>query len=139
MKNLLSILVILVASISFAQDTTRIKLEDPEVKESRPILTFDPINPEYPGGYSALSKFIKSEMKYPQQAIDEKEEGKVFVEFKVTKTGKITDVKVVRGVSNVLDAEALRIVSKMPDWKPGIQNGEKVNCYFTIPINFILP
>ena len=92
--------------------------------------------PEYPGGYAAMSKFIQDKIQYPPIALELGDEGKVFVEFQVSKSGKISHAKVVRGVSDELDAEALRVVKKVPNWKPGKQRGKSVACFFTIPINF---
>ena len=64
--------------------------------------------------------------------------GKVEVSFLISKTGKVTDVKVVKSAHPILDAEAVRLISSMPDWKPASQNGAPVNMRVTKPISFIL-
>lgn len=94
--------------------------------------------PEFPGGESALMKYLSTSIKYPRIATENGVQGKVFVQFVVDKNGSISNVKVVRGVDSALDAEALRVVKSMPKWIPGKQNGETVRVSYTIPINFVL-
>jgi TonB family protein len=77
-------------------------------------------------------------LKYPAEAIRDGIQGKVMVDFVIGKDGKVTDVRVVKGVSEELDAEALRIVSASPKWKPGRMNGNKVRTSLTIPVEFKL-
>jgi protein TonB len=95
--------------------------------------------PEYPGGMSAMMTFISDNIKYPEDAKNAQVEGRVLCTFVIDKSGKVTDVKVVEssGVQS-LDDEAVRVVSLMPDWKPGKDKGELVNVMFTIPIKFSL-
>ena len=94
--------------------------------------------PEFPGGDLALMKFIKENVRYPAEAKEYNITGKVYVSFIVDKQGNVTDVKIVRGADKNLDAEALRVVSSLPRYKPGKQRGEPVRVMFTIPINFNL-
>lgn len=95
--------------------------------------------PEFPGGASALMEFIGSRVKYPKALVKEKAEGKVFVQFVISKTGEVTDVSVARGSSyDEMDKEAMRIVEKMPTWKPGIKDGLAVDTKMTLPIQFKL-
>lgn len=94
--------------------------------------------PEFPGGESALIKYLSTAIKYPRIATENGVQGKVFVQFVVDKDGGISNAKVVRGVDSALDAEALRVVKSMPKWIPGKQNGETVRVSYTIPINFVL-
>lgn len=77
-------------------------------------------------------------MRYPQQAIDAKAQGKVFLSFVVEKDGHISDIVVERGVGHGLDEEAVRVLKSAPAWKPGIQNGHPVRVKFTMPITFQL-
>jgi len=93
---------------------------------------------EFPGGDLELRKFIAINVKYPKEAREKGIEGKVYVQFVVNKEGKVEDSKVVRSVDPVLDAEAIRVMNLLPDWKPAENNGEKVNVHFTVPINFKL-
>jgi protein TonB len=65
-------------------------------------------------------------------------EGKVFVEFIVDKDGKLTNIKVVRGIGGGCDEEAIRVISRMPNWKPGKQRGMPVKVRMIIPIHFVL-
>ena len=94
--------------------------------------------PEYPGGESALRKYLSSNVKYPQIATENGVQGKVYVNFVVDKNGGISNVKVVRGVDSSLDQEAVRVIKMMPKWIPGKQNGETVRVSYTVPINFVL-
>ena len=96
------------------------------------------IMPEFPGGTEALLSFIKDNLEYPQKAIDEQTEGRVIVQFVIDKTGKVSSPEVIRGVTSELDQAALDIVSALPDWKPGEQDGQKVNVKYTLPVVFKL-
>lgn len=92
------------------------------------------VSPEYPGGPGEMALFIQKTFEYPEMAREMGEQGTIWVEFVVYSDGKIKDVKVVKGVSESLDKEAMRVVKKMPNWKPGEQAGKKVNVRYTIPI-----
>lgn len=94
--------------------------------------------PEFPSGEKELMKCIVSNIKYPVKSFENKEQGKVFVRFVVNKKGKVEKAEVIRSVSFNLDKEALRVVSKIPDFIPGMQNGKNVNVYYTLPISFKL-
>ncbi len=92
------------------------------------------VMPEYPGGPNEMMKYLQENIKYPQSAKDNKIEGRVFVTFVVEKDGSITNATVLRGIDKECDAEALRVVSSMPKWNPGQQDGKNVRTQFTIPI-----
>ena len=94
--------------------------------------------PEYEGGYEAMMKFVQKKMRYPSIAIRKKDEGTVYVQFVITPEGTVTDVKVVKGISKECDQEAMRVISMMNKWKPGIQNNHAVSVRTTIPITFRL-
>ena len=94
--------------------------------------------PVYPGGMPAMMDFFNKNMKYPKEAFDAKQEGRVIAQFVVEKDGSITDAHIVKSVSPALDAEALRIVNAMPNWTPGRQNGKPVRVKYTVPISFKL-
>ena len=94
--------------------------------------------PEFPGGDLGLMKFIQKNVRYPAIAKEYNITGKVYVSFIVDKQGSVTNVKIVRGVDKNLDAEAVRVVSSLPKYKPGKQRGKAVRVMFTIPINFTL-
>ena len=82
--------------------------------------------------------FLSKNIKYPTTAQENGIQGRVIVQFVVNTDGSITEPKVVRGVDPELDAEALRVISIMPKWKPGKQKGEAVRVKYTIPVMFRL-
>lgn len=94
--------------------------------------------PEFPGGQSALMKFLGDNIKYPVIAQENGIQGRVITNFVVEKDGSITDVQVVRGVDPSLDKEAVRVIQSMPRWKPGKQRGSAVRVRFTLPVQFRL-
>ena len=85
-----------------------------------------------------IMKYIAKNTKYPPIAKENNITGRVFVSFVVDKTGKVTQVKVLRGVDKYLDAEAVRVVQSMPKFKPGKQRGKTVSVQYSVPINFKL-
>jgi TonB family protein len=93
-------------------------------------------SPEFPDGN--VLKFVAENIFYPVKAQENKMEGKVTVKFVIKSDGSIDNVRILRGVSESLDNEAIRIVKAMPKWIPGRQNGKAVNVYFTLPIDFKL-
>ena len=94
--------------------------------------------PEFPGGDLGLMKFIQKNVRYPAIAKEYNISGNVYVSLIVDKKWNVTNVKIVRGVDKNLDAEAVRVVSSLPKYKPGKQRGKAVRVMFTIPINFTL-
>lgn len=112
--------------------------EPPKHEEENKV--FDTVEeaPSFPGGYGALNKWLHDNMKYPVVAAENGIEGKVIVQFVVGKDGSISNVKVARGVDPSLDKEAVRVVSNMPNWTPGRQNGSSVNVRYTLPVTFKL-
>lgn len=94
--------------------------------------------PEFPGGTAALMKYLGTNIKYPTISQEMGSKGRVIVQFVVDKDGTITNPEVVRGVDAYLDKEAIRVISSMPKWKPGVQNGKKVRVKYTVPVVFRL-
>ncbi|MBQ2188112.1 MAG: M56 family metallopeptidase [Bacteroidales bacterium] len=94
--------------------------------------------PEFPGGTTALFDFINKNVKYPKSARDKGIEGRVFVQFVVEKDGSLSSFTVLRGVSDDINAEALRVVKLMPKWKPGMQEGKPVRVQYVLPFKFQL-
>lgn len=94
--------------------------------------------PEFPGGTAELMKFLAQNIKYPVEAQQKGEQGRVMVQFVVGKDGKLSDIKIMRSISPTLDAEAIRVIKAMPTWKPGTQRGQAVAVKYTIPISFRL-
>ena len=94
--------------------------------------------PKFPGGDLALKRWIANNVKYPAVARENDIQGKVFVRFVVTSSGKVDKVQIVRGVDPLLDAESIRVVKALPRWKPGYQRNKPVSVWYTVPINFKL-
>lgn len=94
--------------------------------------------PEYIGGMDAMFEYLSKNLRYPEDAINAGIQGIVYVSFVVTVTGKVTEAKILRGIHESCDAEALRVVQEMPYWIPGSQRGKKVNVQFNLPVRFIL-
>ena len=95
--------------------------------------------PMYPGGDEALLRFISENTNYPEGARAYKIEGRVIIRFIVTKDGDIDAISVMRGVNPLLDNEAVRVVSNLKSFKPGMQGGKPVNVWYMVPVNFALP
>ena len=94
--------------------------------------------PQFPGGQNALLKFLGEKIVYPDLASQIGISGKVYVEFIVEKDGSISSVKIARGIDQLLDTEALRVINTMPKWIPGSQNGRNVRVKLNLPVNFVL-
>ena len=96
------------------------------------------VMPSFPGGQAALLQYLNSHVKYPVVAQENGIQGRVTISFVVERDGSITDVKVARSVDPSLDKEAARVVSSMPRWTPGKQNGSAVRVKFNVPVVFRL-
>lgn len=94
--------------------------------------------PEFPGGVNAMMEYLRGNLKYPESAKNNKQEGRVFIGFVVEKDGSVTNVSVLRGVCEDLDNEAVRVVKAMPKWIAGRDKGEPVRVQFTLPVVFKL-
>lgn len=116
---------------------TPVEVEEEEVDEQQ-IFTIVEEQPEFPGGMAECYKWIGKNLNYPTISAENGVQGRVTVNFVVNADGSIVDVKVLRGVDPYLDKEAIRVVSKMPKWKPGKQRGKAVRCSFNLPVRFKL-
>jgi protein TonB len=94
--------------------------------------------PDFPGGMEALYKYLGKELRYPMIMREMNIQGKIYVQFVVSKSGKVTQVKIARGLHPAGDEEAIRVVEKMPNWIPGKQNGVPVAVNYILPITFTL-
>ena len=92
--------------------------------------------PQFPGGSKALMEYIHKNIRYPEDAKRNKTEGRVIARFTVKEDGNIENVNIVRGISSSLDAEAIRVLSDMPKWQPGMQDGKAVPTLYTVPVVF---
>ena len=114
-----------------------------EILEKNPdaVIPFAAVEnkPGFNGGdANDFSKWVSENIQYPQDAIDSKIEGRVILQFTVSKEGDVKDVEVLRGVNELLDAEAVRVVSASPKWEAGSQNGVPVAVKYTFPVIFRL-
>ncbi|RDB04291.1 TonB family protein [Runella aurantiaca] len=95
-------------------------------------------NPEFPGGTPALSQYFSTNLKYPTAAARANVEGIVLVSFTVTKEGVIKDIVIDKGIGFGADAEAIRLISKMPRWNPALKDGQLVDAKCSLPVSFVL-
>ncbi len=109
-------------------------------KSGRTIYRKYEVAPAYTGGEEAMTQYIKDNVKYPQDALDNGVEGTVYVEFIVDKSGKVTDAVAADAVGENVDQslkdEAVRVVTSMPTWVAGTSKGKPVDSYFSVPITF---
>lgn len=128
------------------QEQVVVKVAEPEPpkiveeKKHEPEKIFPAVEQQaaFPGGQAALMKWLSSNLRYPERAQQNDIQGRVIVKFVVNADGSIEQASVVKGVDKDLDAEALRVVRKMPRWQPGKNNGVAVRSYFTLPVTFKL-
>ncbi len=108
------------------------------VMQDEPVFTVVEEMPKFPGGNEALTKYMMSSIKYPENARKNGIQGTVFVTFVVEKDGRISNARVLKGVDKELDEEALRVVNAMPNWKPGKEKGKPVKVQFNLPVAYKL-
>ena len=120
-----------ISSSSYSKD---FKIKDPKVENK----VFESVEemPSFPGGMSALMKYLADNVKYPVDAQENGLQGRVVVSFVVERDGSITNVQAVRSVYPSLDSEAVRVVEAMPRWKPGKLNGLPVRVKYNVPVTF---
>lgn len=95
--------------------------------------------PRFPGGYEALERWKEQHIVYPEEAIERGAKGQVVVRFVILNTGEVADAEILRSIDPALDKEALRLVSSMPRWTPGMQDGNAVSVRWDEPVTFTLP
>ena len=110
---------------------------EPEPEEEEIFMVVED-QPEFPGGTAALLDYLRKNIKYPAICRENNIQGRVLVTFIVNKDGAIVEPEVVKSVNPSLDKEALRVISQMPNWKPGSQRGKPVRVKYTVPVNFRL-
>ncbi|MDR0811456.1 MAG: TonB family protein [Paludibacter sp.] len=94
--------------------------------------------PRFIGGDKKLLEFINKNLNFPPEAADNAIQGRVICGFVIEKDGSIRMIEIIRSVDKLLDAEAVRVIARMPKWQAGRQNGKPVRVYYTLPINFKL-
>jgi periplasmic protein TonB len=109
-----------------------------EGTDEEDIFTVVESMPEFPGGIPALYKYLSQNINYPEAAKAAGISGKVYVMFVVEKDGTITDVQLKRGIGGGCDEEAMRVVSHMPLWKPGLQRNHPVRVQYLMDVKFTL-
>lgn len=92
--------------------------------------------PQFPGGPVEMMKWLTRNLKYPKQAEEVRQQGKVVAEFIVNKDGSVTDVRIVTSLSPLCDREVLRVLRMMPRWTPGLQDGQPCRTKVCIPVVF---
>ena len=137
LRNILAIIVMLT---SYSTIQAQVVIEDNAVvnEDESQIFVFVEEYPEFPNGEENLYKYLGSNIKYPHDALENGIQGTVVVKFVVEKDGSISNVKAVRKIGGGCDEEAVRVVKRMPRWKPGKQSGKPVRTEFTLPIQFKL-
>lgn len=129
-RHLALVVLLLLTGVGIAEaQTCRIKCCSSESCSSfREVFEYDYVSekPTFPGGDSELLEFINHHRQYPREAYKRKIQGRVTCQFVVNTDGAISNLRIVRGVEETLNAEALRILAKMPNWCPGRHNGQPV-------------
>lgn len=120
------------------QEQVVVKEPEPEKPKEEEIFVAVEQQAEFPGGLTALMKWLSNNIRYPEAAQQNDIQGRVIVKFVVEKDGSIGAADIVKGVDKDLDREAIRVVKKMPKWQPGKNNGVAVRSYFTLPVVFKL-
>lgn len=109
-----------------------------EESHEDPVVLIPDVFPTFPGGMKALNHWLSRNLVYPSEAVNLQLSGRVYLNFVVDKNGMISDIKITKGIDKLLDDEAIRVVSAMPQWKPGIQNGHPVKVSYSLFITFKL-
>lgn len=165
MRKILPFLVLFSVSVCFGQDLPTADTSSSTTPASDTTaydITAIEQQPGYPGGQEGLVKYLRANLKYPSSAKELKVQGKVYVIFVIEKNGEISSVELMKGIKAVipdslngmkvtekdkpyfekaaktLNDEALRVITEMPKWAPGYQNGKAVRCKFIIPITYKL-
>ena len=124
--------------LGFSLQSCKSTSEQPNKPERENVFVTYEEPPKYPGGNEACFKFIEENIKYPAEAIAQKLEGRVIVQFIIDRDGSVIEPKVYRGVNPLLDQEAIRVVGSMPKWIPGKFKYELIRCKMVIPVTFSL-
>lgn len=121
------------------KDETAIINTDTVPADNSQVLTAVEIEPQFPGGNAAFGQYLAQNIHYPDVDKKNNVQGRVIITFVVESDGSLSGIKVLRGVSSTIDAEAIRVLSLSPKWKAGVQNGRVVRVQYTVPIKFALP
>lgn len=128
MKHLFTLILLLMVTVSFSQNT-----EEDNTEKS---FVINATRPQYDGGMPALANFLRDNLHFSEKDMGGLNAAKVIVRFTVEKTGEVTNVQVLKGVNEALNKEAVRIVKSMPYWIPGTQRGKRIRSPMSLPISF---
>ena len=132
----------MIVGISLLLTLSSCEKDDDDIDDPEPVTeivdeTVDQMA-SYPGGIPALMDFLNENIKYPEQAEREGIEGRVVAGFIVERDGSVSNIETLKSVHPLLDAEVVRVMSLMPNWIPGRQNGQPVRVKYSLPITFRL-
>ena len=132
----------MIVGISLLLTLSSCEKDDDDIDDPEPVTeivdeTVDQMA-SYPGGIPALMDFLNENIKYPEQAEREGIEGRVVAGFIVKRDGSVSNIEILKSVHPLLDAEVVRVMSLMPNWIPGRQNGQPVRVKYSLPITFRL-
>ncbi len=131
-KNLSWLRLVCVAVVALFSMGLMAQSQDEEVLDKCEVM------PQYPGGETAMMKFICDNVKYPKEAQSQNKQGRVVVQMVIHKDGTLSDFKVVKSAGELLDAEALRVAKLLPKFTPGKQKGKAVSVRYVFPVCFRL-
>jgi len=135
MKKLLS-LILFITPLFLSAQTDSTKTAADSAAEDTAIAQYSEVLPEYPGGQDAMAKFISKKLKYPKKARKNGIEGRVLVQFVIEKDGTTSSHVVLKDIGYGCGEEVIRVIKKMPEWKPGTQKGEAVRVRLVLPVTF---
>jgi TonB family protein len=113
-------------------------LRPQDTTQNQKIYTAVEVSPVFPGGDKGFIHYLSQNIRYPQLAREKNVQGRVYVQFIVERDGSLSDIKALRDPGEGLGAEAIRVISDSPKWKPGLQNNVAVRVQYTVPVNFSL-
>ncbi|MCR8556318.1 TonB family protein [Mucilaginibacter sp. BJC16-A38] len=131
-----------IASTKYGKSTSMYLKGNPFDKDTYKMLLADyafknvDVLPEFPGGMEAFAKFLAQTIRYPRDAREQGEQGKVIVNFVVEADGSLTNFKITKSVSKSIDDEALRVIKLSPIWNPALAGGKPVRVAYSVPIVF---
>lgn len=120
-----------------SQTTSIASVGQPSDDESR-IFDRSEIMPEFPGGMEALKRYLSRNLRMPDNNAEAGNIIKVIARFVVSADGRVNSIEIIQPADMIYNEEVKRVISKMPDWKPGLQNHRNVAVYFNLPVNFVV-
>lgn len=132
-KTLLTLIALVLTLCANAQIKDTTKVINPDIIYADTAID---LQPQFPNGRHALGRFLAAAIRYPVEAVEDKIQGKVLIGMVIEKDGSLTNIKVVQKANPYLDKEALRVITKSPNWIPAQKNGSIVRVYWTVPVNF---